>query len=168
MAPGESTLRGSLRGIANPIQGDCVMQISIFGLGYVGCVTAACLAKAGHEVIGVDVNSEKVEMINAGISPVIEPGLSDLVADAVRHARLKATVSSDEAVRQSDLAMICVGTPSGRSGRIDLTAIQRVGRNIGRALRGRAEIYTVVLRSTVLPGTTETLLIPSLRNGLGQ
>ncbi|PYQ33892.1 MAG: GDP-mannose dehydrogenase [Acidobacteria bacterium] len=144
------------------------MQISVFGLGYVGCVTASCLAKAGHEVIGVDVNSEKVEMINAGISPVIEPGLGDLVADAVSHGRLKATISSDEAIGQSDLAMICVGTPSARNGRIDLTAIQRVGRDIGRALDGRAEIYTVVLRSTVLPGTTETLLIPSLRNGLGQ
>lgn len=144
------------------------MQISIFGLGYVGCVTAACLAKAGHEVIGVDVAAEKVAMINAGSSPVIEPGLGDLVAEMVSSGRLRATESVDEAVKQSDLALICVGTPSGRGGQIDVSAIERVGRDIGRALQGRTEPYTVVLRSTVLPGTTESVLVPALRSSLRQ
>jgi GDP-mannose 6-dehydrogenase len=144
------------------------MQVSVFGLGYVGCVTAACLARAGHEVIGVDVAAEKVTMVNAGSSPVIEPGLSELVAEMVNSGRLRATESVDEAVKQSDLALICVGTPSGRGGQIDVTAIQRVGCDIGRALEGRADLYTVVLRSTVLPGTTESVLVPALRGALGQ
>ncbi|HEY3053328.1 MAG TPA: nucleotide sugar dehydrogenase [Thermoanaerobaculia bacterium] len=143
------------------------MRISIFGLGYVGCVTAACLAKAGHEIIGVDVNAEKVSMINGGSSPVIEPGLGDLVAEMVSSRRLRATVSVDEAVKHSDLAMICVGTPSGRNGQLDTTAIERVGHEIGRALERRTETFTVVLRSTVLPGTTDSVLVPALRNSLG-
>ena len=143
------------------------MRISIFGLGYVGCVTAACLAKAGHEVIGVDVNPEKVSMINAGSSPVIEPGLADLVAEMVSRRRLRATASVDQAVRHSDLAMICVGTPSGRNGQIDTTAIERVGQHIGRALERRTETFTVVLRSTVLPGTTDSVLVPALRDSMG-
>jgi GDP-mannose 6-dehydrogenase len=126
------------------------------------------LAKAGHEIIGVDVNAEKVGMINAGVSPIIEPGLGDLVTDMVSHGRMRATVSSEEAVKQSDLALICVGTPSAHNGQIDLTAIQRVGQDIGRALDGRAEIYTIVLRSTVLPGTTDKVLLPALRSSLGQ
>ena len=136
------------------------MRISIFGLGYVGCVTAACLARNGHEVIGVDVNPEKAAMINAGTSPIVEPGLGDLVASMVGTGRLRATQSVDQAVNSSDLAMICVGTPSGRSGQIDVTAIQRVAEDIGRAVNGRE--YTVILRSTVIPGTTERVLVPAL------
>lgn len=144
------------------------MQVSVFGLGYVGCVTAACLARAGHEVVGADISSEKVTMINAGTSPVIEPGLNELVAEMISNGRLRATMSVEEAVAHSDLAMICVGTPSGRNGQIDVTAIQRVGTDVGRALQGRAEVYTVVLRSTVLPGTTDNVLIPALRASLRQ
>ena len=101
------------------------MRVSIFGLGYVGCVTAACLAKAGHEVFGVDLNADKVAMINAGRSPVIEPGLSELIAESVQDGRLRATVSVDLAIRHCDVAMICVGTPSGRNGQIDTTALGR-------------------------------------------
>jgi GDP-mannose 6-dehydrogenase len=138
------------------------MRISIYGLGYVGCVTAACLARAGHEVTGVDVNAEKVGMINNGLSPVIEPGLAELIRDEVARGRLKATTSVEEAVNRSELAMICVGTPSGRSGEIDTTAIQRVARDIGAALESRVDPYTVVLRSTVLPGTCERVLVPAL------
>src|SRR6266852_3449596 len=134
------------------------MRISIFGLGYVGCVTAACLAKAGHAVFGVDVNPDKVAMINSGESPVIEPGLAELVEAVVTSGRLRATVCVDEAVKDCDLAMICVGTPSGRNGQIDTTAIERVAEDIACAIEGRTEPFTVVLRSTVLPGTTETLL----------
>src|ERR1700694_3405638 len=117
------------------------MRISIFGLGYVGCVTAACLAERGHQVTGVDVNAEKVGMINAGTSPVIEPGLGDLVSEMVNAGRLRATTSVEEAVQQSDLAMICVGTPSGKNGQIDLTAIENVGRDLGLALKGRTEVF---------------------------
>jgi len=134
------------------------MRISIFGLGYVGCVTAACLAKAGHTVFGVDVNPDKVAMINSGESPVIEPGLGELVEAVVTSGRLRATVCVDEAVKDCDLAMICVGTPSGRNGQIDTTAIERVAEDIAGAIEGRTEPFTVVLRSTVLPGTTETVL----------
>jgi len=133
------------------------MRISIFGLGYVGCVTAACLAKAGHTVFGVDVNPDKVAMINSGESPVIEPGLGELVEAVVTSGRLRATVCVDEAVKDCDLAMICVGTPSGRNGQIDTTAIERVAEDIAGAIEGRTEPFTVVLRSTVLPGTAETV-----------
>lgn len=144
------------------------MRISIFGLGYVGSVTAACLARAGHEVIGVDVNADKLAMIHGGTAPVIEPGLADLVRKEVSQGRLKATISVDEAVAQSELAMICVGTPSRRNGEIDLTAIERVSCDIGRALQSRAGTYTVVLRSTVFPGTTDRVLIPALHGSLGK
>src|SRR5712692_5099078 len=130
------------------------MRISIFGLGYVGCVTAACLAKAGHAVFGADVNPDKVAMINSGESPVIEPGLGELVEAVVTSGRLRATVCVDEAVKDCDLAMICVGTPSGRNGQIDTTAIERVAEDIACAVERRTEPLTVVLRSTVLPGTT--------------
>jgi GDP-mannose 6-dehydrogenase len=145
---------------------EIAMRVSIFGLGYVGCVTAACLAKAGHDVIGVDVSAEKVAMINAGTSPVIEPGLHELVASMVDRGRLRATTSVDEAVSESDLAMICVGTPSGRNGELDVTAIQRVGKDIGGALHERKGRYVVVLRSTVLPGTVGDVLIPAVRKSL--
>jgi len=141
------------------------MRISVFGLGYVGCVTAACLARAGHEVTGVDVNPEKTAMINDGKSPVVEPGLADLVSEMVRERRLRATVSADWAVRHTELAMICVGTPSGPNGQIDTSALERVVQDIGRALERGSEVYTIVVRSTVLPGTTETLLLRGLRVG---
>jgi GDP-mannose 6-dehydrogenase len=143
------------------------MRISVFGLGYVGSVTAACLAKAGHDVIGVDVNPEKTAMINEGKSPVIEPGLDDLVAEMVRDRRLRATVSADWAVKHSDMAMICVGTPSASNGRIDTSSIECVTQDIGRAIEHRSYLFTVVLRSTVLPGTTEAVVARVLREWLG-
>ena len=144
------------------------MRVSVFGLGYVGAVTAACLARAGHEVTGVDVNHEKVAMVNDGASPVVEPGLGDLLAGVVGHGRLRATVSSEKAVAETDLALICVGTPGQANGRPDTSALEQVGREIGQALRGRADPYTVVLRSTVLPGSTDGLLIPALVQGWGR
>ena len=143
------------------------MRVSVFGLGYVGCVTAACLAKAGHEVTGIDVNPEKTAMINEGRSPIVEPGLSELVAEVVRDRRLRATVSADWAVKHSDIAMICVGTPSGANGQIDRSALERVAQDIGRAVDRTNELFTIVIRSTVLPGTTESILIPILRDCLG-
>ena len=135
------------------------MRVSVFGLGYVGSVTAACLAKNGHEVIGVDINAEKVAMVNAATSPVVEPGLAELLARVVGAGRLRATTSSDEAVAASDISLICVGTPSRASGALDFDAVGRTGQQIGEALRKRAEPHTVVLRSTVLPGTTERCLV---------
>ena len=138
------------------------MRVSVCGLGYVGCVTAACLARAGHHVVGADVNAEKVSIVNAGASPLVEPGLGDLVAQVVRAGRLRATTSTEEAVGGSDLALICVGTPSRDNGQLDVTAIQRVGESIGETLRREARPYTVVLRSTVLPGTTASVLLPAL------
>jgi GDP-mannose 6-dehydrogenase len=139
------------------------MRVSIFGLGYVGCVTAACLAKAGHQVIGVDINSDKVAMVNGGTSPLVEPGLGDLLAEVTAAGSLRATTSTEEGVSGSDLAMICVGTPSRDNGQLDVDAIRRVAEGIGQRLRQAPKPYTVVLRSTVLPGTTESVLVPALR-----
>ena len=143
------------------------MRVSVFGLGYVGCVTAACLAKAGHAVVGVDVNAEKVAMINSASSPIVEPGLPELLREVVGAGRLRATTSSDQAVAESDLSLICVGTPSRSNGRIDVDAVVRTGQSIGQAVRKHAEPHTVVLRSTVLPGTAEQYLVPALLAGAG-
>lgn len=141
------------------------MRVSVFGLGYVGSVSAACLARVGHEVIGVDVNADKVAMINAGQSPIVEPGLGELLADVVGSKRLRATCSVSAAVAETELALICVGTPSQKNGTANYSAVERVGEEIGHALGERASRFTVVLRSTVLPGTTMGLFVPALRSG---
>ncbi|MGH7432462.1 MAG: nucleotide sugar dehydrogenase [Candidatus Methylomirabilales bacterium] len=141
------------------------MRVSVFGLGYVGCVTGACLAKAGHEVLGMDVSAEKAAMVNAGVSPVVEPGLAPLLAALVEKGWFRATTSCEEAVGNSDLSLICVGTPGRANGQLEVDAVARVGNQIGSALRGRRGAYTVVLRSTVLPGTTERVLVPALLTG---
>jgi GDP-mannose 6-dehydrogenase len=143
------------------------MRVSVFGLGYVGCVTAACLAKAGHEVVGVDINADKVAMINQARSPIVEPGLGDLLAEVVPSGRLRATVSAVDAVCATTVSLLCVGTPSRSNGQLDTSAIERVGRDIGHALAEHTETHTVVLRSTVLPGTTVKVLIRSLREEVG-
>src|SRR5213076_685649 len=144
------------------------MRVNVFGLGYVGSVTSACLARAGHEVIGVDIDEEKVAMINGGTSPVVEPGLRALIRDLVATGRLRATISTPEAVRHGTIGMICVGTPGGPTGQLRVDALERVGHDIGRALAACDEPYTVVLRSTVLPGTTERVLIPAIHAGAGR
>lgn len=143
------------------------MRVSVFGLGYVGCVTAACLARAGHEVVGVDINPDKVGMVNAGASPIVEPGLGELLVHVVGKGRLRATSSAAEAVASSDLSLICVGTPSRPNGQLGVDALERVAQEIGHALGGCPKPHTVVLRSTVLPGTTEEILLPRLRAGAG-
>ncbi len=143
------------------------MNVSVFGLGYVGSVTAACLARNGHTVIGVDMNAEKVAMINDGHAPIVEPGLADVIQAAVRDGRLSATTDARSAVAQTSLALISVGTPSGAGGRPSFDAIERVGQDIGRALAGRTTPFAVVLRSTALPGTTEGVLVPALLEGAG-
>jgi len=143
------------------------VRVSVFGLGYVGCVTGACLARDGHSVVGVDVNADKVAMVNAGRSPIVEPGLGDLLARVAREGRLRATVDPEEAVLASDLALLCVGTPSLQNGRIDVSALERVSQAIGHALPHRREHLTVVIRSTVLPGTSEYVVAPALLAGGG-
>ena len=143
------------------------MRVSVFGLGYVGCVTAACLAKTGHEVIGVDVNEQKVAMVNDATSPIVEPGLGDLLLDVVGSHRLRATTSGREAIAGTELALVCVGTPSGPRGQLGVDALERVGREIGAALLASPRPFTVVLRSTVLPGTTDGVFRPALGAGAG-
>ena len=141
------------------------MNVSVFGLGYVGCVTAGCLARAGHQVVGVDINEDKVAMLNAARPPIIEPGLEDLLAEVVGAGRLRATTDTADALAACDVALVCVGTPSLPNGRPDVDGIARVGEEIGRRLNGGDQPLTVVIRSTVLPGTAETVLLPALRAG---
>jgi GDP-mannose 6-dehydrogenase len=139
------------------------MRISIFGLGYVGCVSAARLAEAGHQVIGVDVNPEKVAMVNAGVSPIVEPGLESLLAYTVSTGKLSATTSSAEGIAQSDLALICVGTPGYANGQLNVDILRALCVEIGRDLHQKDQPFTVVVRSTVLPGTLEDVVLPALR-----
>lgn len=139
------------------------MRISILGLGYVGCVSAARLAEAGHQVIGVDVNPEKVAMVNAGVSPIVEPGLQSLLAYTVSTGKLRATTSSAEGVADSDLALICVGTPGYANGQLNVDILRALCVEIGRDLHQKDQPFTVVVRSTVLPGTLEDVVLPALR-----
>jgi GDP-mannose 6-dehydrogenase len=144
------------------------MRVSVFGLGYVGCVTASCLARAGHHVTGVDLSHEKVDMINRGQSPIVEPGLGSLLAEVVGAGRLRATSSCADAVDASDIALICVGTPSRPNGQLDTEALVRVAGEIGGALRARPNRFVVVIRSTMLPGTTESVVMPAFLQAAGR
>ncbi|MDY7076305.1 MAG: UDP-glucose/GDP-mannose dehydrogenase family protein [Chloroflexota bacterium] len=143
------------------------MRISIFGLGYVGSVSAGCLTALGHDVIGVDVNPIKVDMINAGKSPVIEAGLDDLIAAGVKAGRLRADTRGGEAIAASDISLICVGTPSDNNGNLNLTFVERVCQEIGQALATKESYHVVVTRSTMLPGSTEEQVIPILESASG-
>lgn len=143
------------------------MNISIFGLGYVGCVTAACLADDGHRVIGVDISPHKVDLINAGKSPLIEPGLNERIGRAVQSGCLSASGDVSQAILASDISLICVGTPSNENGSLDLQHVRNVCRQIGGALAHKAQYHVVVIRSTVLPGTVEDQLIPILEESSG-
>jgi GDP-mannose 6-dehydrogenase len=145
-----------------------VTSVSVFGLGYVGCVSAACFAREGHTVIGVDANPAKVEMINAGTATIVEAGIAELVSEMVASGRLRATMDPQEAVEQSSVSLICVGTPSRPNGSIDLSYVERVCGQIGQALQAKAARHTVVLRSTVLPGTLETVVVPALEASSGK
>jgi GDP-mannose 6-dehydrogenase len=138
------------------------MKLSVFGLGYVGCVSAACFAKEGHTVIGVDVNANKAEMINAGHSPIVEEGIGPLLKEVVKANRLSATTDSAAAVRDSDVSLVCVGTPSNANGSLDLRYVTRVCEEIGAALKDKHRHHSVVIRSTMLPGTIESVVIPTL------
>jgi GDP-mannose 6-dehydrogenase len=137
-------------------------SISILGMGYVGCVSAACFAHLGHQVIGVDTNPSKVEMLESGRSPIVESRMTELVAAGHASGRLRATTDASAAIRDSDISFVCVGTPGMRNGNIDLGHLQRVSAEIGCALRAKNRYHTVVVRSTVLPGTTESLFVPAI------
>jgi GDP-mannose 6-dehydrogenase len=142
------------------------MKISIMGLGYVGAVSAGCLAEEGHEVIGVDPQRAKVDLINEGKSPIVERDLGDMIAKAVGEGRLTATTDVQEAVRHTDVSLVCVGTPSLGNGHIDLRHVKRVCEQIGEALREHHG-HTVVIRSTMLPGTMRNVVIPALESSSG-
>jgi GDP-mannose 6-dehydrogenase len=144
------------------------MRISVFGLGYVGAVSAACLAADGHTVVGVDTNRVKVDLLNEGRSPVVEAGLGELVAEGVGAGRLRATTDCVEAVGETGLGFICVGTPSRANGSLDLAYLRRVAEEIGEALRGHQAPFVVVVRSTVLPGTTHEVVRPTLEQSAGR
>jgi GDP-mannose 6-dehydrogenase len=144
------------------------LSISVFGLGYVGSVSAACFASLGHRVIGVDVNPAKVELIGSGRSPIIETRINELVAEGCLAGRLRATTDSFQAVMESDISFVCVGTPSLRHGKLDLSHVEKVAQEIGIALRDKQSKHTFVLRSTVLPGTTESIVLPILEQSSGR
>lgn len=144
------------------------MRISVFGIGYVGCVSAACFAKAGHEVIGVDLNPTKVGIINSGKSPIVESGLEDLISEMVTANRLRAVTCPCDAIRETEVSLVCVGTPSNANGSLNLSHIQRVCEEIGAAMKSKNSRHTVVIRSTMLPGTIESVVIPTLEEHSGK
>jgi GDP-mannose 6-dehydrogenase len=144
------------------------VRISIFGLGYVGAVSAGCLANDGHDVIGVDPNPTKVDLINRGVTPIIETDIGEMIAGAVSIGRLRATNSVREAVMTSDLSLVCVGTPSQLNGNLDLSFVRRVCEEIGSALREKDGFHVVVARSTMLPGSMRSVVIPSLEEASGK
>jgi GDP-mannose 6-dehydrogenase len=142
-------------------------RVAIFGLGYVGCVSAACLASRGHTVIGVDVSPDKVAMVAGGRTPVVEERIGELIAGQVAAGRLTATTDAAAAVAATDLALVCVGTPSTPSGSLLTSYLEQVADEIGAALARRRERYTVVIRSTMLPTTCEEIVIPRLEAASG-
>ena len=143
------------------------MRIAVVGMGYVGCVTATCLARDGNDVIGIDVDFKKVDSINAGISPVFEPGLEELLSRQVESGSLRATTDIDAAVEESDVALVAVGTPSSIDGSVNYEVVKRVTASIGRCLRSLGRPYTIVVRSTLLPGVLEEVLEPTLEEESG-
>jgi GDP-mannose 6-dehydrogenase len=144
------------------------MKVSVFGLGYVGSVSAASFAADGHEVVGVDVNADKVAAVNAGRSPIVEPGLDEQLAEGVAAGRLRATTDTAEAIASTEVSLLCVGTPSRRNGSLDLTYLERVASQIGREIAKKSTYHVVVVRSTVLPGTTHDVVIPALERESGK
>lgn len=144
------------------------MKISIFGLGYVGAVSAGCLAKDGHQVIGVDSYQNKVDLINAGTSPIVEKDIGEIIKAAADKGDLKATSDVKEAVMSSDISLICVGTPSQLNGSLDLKYVRKVCEEIGEVIREKDSFHVVVARSTMLPGSMWNVVIPTLEDSSGK
>jgi GDP-mannose 6-dehydrogenase len=144
------------------------MRISIFGLGYVGAVSLACLGRDGHDVTGVDIDHHKLKLIASGKSPIVESGIIDLMRDVVASGRIDVTDDAGEAIPATDLSFICVGTPSKPNGSQSLDALSRLCEQIGAALRSKSDFHTIVVRSTVEPGTVENVVIPLLETHSGK
>jgi len=144
------------------------MRISVFGLGYVGAVSAGCLADEGHYVTGVDPVLAKVELINSGASPIVEKDIGNIISKAVGDGRLKATSDAETAIHESDLSLVCVGTPSQSNGNLDLGYVRQVCAEIGEALRSKSGFHVVVARSTMLPGAMNETVIPELERHSGK
>ena len=144
------------------------MKVSIFGLGYVGTVCAGCLAKDDHEIVGVDPVRTKVDLINSGKSPIIEVDIDEIIAEVVKTGRLRATDDSAQAIRDTELSLVCVGTPSQINGNLDLTHVRNVCEQLGQALKNKPTRHTVVVRSTILPGTMRRMVIPVLEEYSGK
>lgn len=143
-------------------------KISIFGLGYVGAVSAGCLANEGHTVVGVDPNPTKVELINSGSSPIVEKDIGELIRQGVAEGRLSATTDCKAGILATDVSLICVGTPSQLNGNLDLTSVRQVCEDIGRVLRDKQEFHVVACRSTMLPGSMHAVVIPTLEQYSGK
>ncbi len=144
------------------------MNISVFGMGYVGVVTGACLAELGHTVVGVDVDDFKVDSVNRGESPIVEDLIGDLIKQGVDSGKFRATTSVEEAIANSDLSIVCVGTPSNAHGALETTYVSRVSAQIGEEIKKKDTYHTVVIRSTVLPGTVETVVRPAVEEHSGK
>jgi GDP-mannose 6-dehydrogenase len=144
------------------------MRISVFGLGYVGTVCAGCLAKEGHKVIGVDPNIIKTKLINQGKSPIIEDKIDSIIAETAKSKNLFATADYKEALKRSEISLICVGTPSNVNGSLNISYLKRVSNQIGEALRKKNKSHLIVFRSTTIPGTTENILIPIVEKASGK
>jgi GDP-mannose 6-dehydrogenase len=144
------------------------VNISIFGLGYVGAVSLACLARDGHRVIGVDVDQTKIDLIKAGRTPVVEEGMVQLMADVTTAGRVTVTRAANEAIRETELSLICVGTPSAANGSQDQSGIVRLAGEIGEAMRGKTAPHVFVFRSTLIPGTVEGVLRPVIEQASGK
>ena len=143
-------------------------SVSVFGLGYVGCVSAACFAREGYTVVGVDVSSSKVDMVNSGKSTIVEEGIAELVRDVHAAGLLRATSDVADAIGATEISLIAVGTPSRSNGSIDLRYIERVSEEIGDALRSKSSHHTIVIRSTVMPGTIDDVVIPAIERTSGK
>ncbi len=144
------------------------MKVSVFGIGYVGTVLAGCLAEDGHDIVAVDISAEKVRSINAGETPISEPGIPALIEQAVARKTLRATTDAVDAVNSTELSFVCVGTPSRHNGDLDLSYVLQVCEDIARALRSKADHHMLVIRSTVLPGVMQGSVIPMLREISGK
>ena len=142
-------------------------KISVFGIGYVGVVSAACLADDGHEVVAVDVDPNKVSTVNAGLSPIVENGLDEILARAVASGRLRATTDAREAVLATDASFVCVGTPSDDSGAVGLKYVKLASADIGHAIAAKAGVHSIIVRSTIVPGTMDDVVIPELEKSSG-
>lgn len=143
------------------------MKIAVLGIGYVGAVSAACLARDGHSVVAVDIDENKVKVLLAGHSPIVEPGLDELIAAALSSGRLTGTTNTEQAIADTDMCFVCVGTPARPNGSLDTTYVERVAEQIGAALGKNRPDYSVVIRSTILPGTMDEVIIPQLEAASG-